>query len=97
MFSPMPEVAYLRILSKARVASMELAIADGAHDEAVEAFDQALVVARACSHQTTLIEQLVGWSVAEDWAGVNDSSERRPTIKMSVVEKACAMEIQRER
>jgi hypothetical protein len=64
VFTPMPEVAYLRILSRARVASMELAIADGAHDEAVAAFDQALMVARACSHQTTLIEQLVGWSVA---------------------------------
>jgi hypothetical protein len=63
-FSNMPELAQLRTLGRARVASMELAIADGAHDDAVQAFDQVLVIARACSHQPTLIEQLVGWSVA---------------------------------
>jgi len=62
--SLMPELAHLRRLTQARVASMELAIADGAYEDAVEAFDQALVMARACSNQATLIEQLVGWSIA---------------------------------
>jgi hypothetical protein len=60
----MPELGHLRTLSQARVASMEMAIADGAHADAVEAFDQVLTIAWACSHQATLIEQLVGWSVA---------------------------------
>ncbi|MHC4979567.1 MAG: hypothetical protein ACYTGT_11170 [Planctomycetota bacterium] len=62
--STMPELGHLRTLAKARVASMEMALADGAHADAVEAFDQVLVIAWACTHQATLIEQLVGWSVA---------------------------------
>jgi hypothetical protein len=64
LFSLMPELGQLRMLAKARVASMEMAIADGAHADAVEAFDQVLAIAWACSHQATLIEQLVGWAVA---------------------------------
>jgi hypothetical protein len=64
LYSLMPEVGHLRTLAKARVTSMELAIADGAHADAVEAFDQVLVMAWACSNQATLIEQLVGWSLA---------------------------------
>jgi hypothetical protein len=64
LFSLMPELAHLRSLARARVASMELALTDGAAGDAVEAFDQALVMARACSNQATLIEQLVGWSIA---------------------------------
>jgi hypothetical protein len=62
--SLMPELAHLRMLSQARVASMELAIADGAVADAVEAFDQVLVMAGTCSDQATFIEQLVGWSIA---------------------------------
>ncbi|MHC4210115.1 MAG: hypothetical protein ACYSWT_10430 [Planctomycetota bacterium] len=60
----LPELAPLRRLTRARVASMEMAIAEGAHADAVEGFDQVLVIAQACTHQATLIEQLVGWSVA---------------------------------
>jgi hypothetical protein len=60
----LPELAYFRRLTQARVESMEMAIAERAHADAVEAFDQVLVIAWACTHQATIIEQLVGWSVA---------------------------------
>jgi hypothetical protein len=59
------DLSGLRMLGRARVASMELALEAGDLDEAVEAFDQAMMIARACSHQANMINQLVGWSVAD--------------------------------
>jgi hypothetical protein len=63
LFATMPDLAHLRMLARARVASMEFAIAEGAGGDAVKAFDQVLVMGSACSHQATLIEHLVGWAI----------------------------------
>ncbi len=59
-----PALLPLRDLARARVASMHLALEDGDDDEAMRAFDQTLVITRACTHQPAAIALLVGHAVA---------------------------------
>ena len=64
MLADLPNVTLLRDLALARVASMHLALEDGDDDEAVRAFDQTLIIARALTHQPVTIELLFGNAVA---------------------------------
>ncbi|MEE9130259.1 MAG: hypothetical protein V3T84_09590 [Phycisphaerales bacterium] len=69
IFQPIPDVAELRRLARARIASMYQALAQGDADEAVAALDQTLYIAQVYSHQTLIIEQLVGRGIAIETAG----------------------------
>ncbi len=64
MLATLPDLMLLRDLTRARVASMHLALEDGDDDEAVRAFDQTLIIARASAHQPAAIALLVGHAVA---------------------------------
>lgn len=64
MLATLPDVMPLRDLARVRVASMHLAVEDGDDDEAVRAFDQTLIIARALTHQPITVELLVGQAVA---------------------------------
>ena len=66
IFALLPEVRDLRLLAKARIASMHIAIAKGNNAEAIDAFDQVLYMAKALTYQPTFIEQLVGQYIALD-------------------------------
>lgn len=69
IFQTIPDVAELRRLARARIASMYQALAQGDADEAVAALDQTLYVAQVYTHQSLIIEQLVGRAIATAAAG----------------------------
>ena len=69
IFQTIPDVAQLRRLARARIASMYQALAQGDADEAVAALDQTLYVAQVNTHQSLIIEQLVGRAIAAAAAG----------------------------
>ena len=55
IFQTIPDVAQLRRLARARIASMYQALAEGDADEAVAALDQTLYVAQVNTHQSLII------------------------------------------
>ena len=69
IFQTIPDVAQLRRLARARIASMYQALAQGDADEAVTALDQTLYLAQVNTHQSLIIEQLVGRAIAAAAAG----------------------------
>ena len=69
IFQTIPDVAQLRRLARARIASMYQALGQGDADEAVAALDQTLYVAQVNTHQSLIIEQLVGRAIAAAAAG----------------------------
>ncbi|MCH8823769.1 MAG: hypothetical protein IH984_09710 [Planctomycetes bacterium] len=64
IFALLPEIRDLQLLARARIASMHLAIVEGNSHEAIVAFDQVLYIAKALTHQHTIIDQLVGQRIA---------------------------------
>ena len=64
IFQTIADVAQLRRLARARIASMYKALAQGDADEAVAALDQTLYLAQVNTHQSLIIEQLVGRAIA---------------------------------
>lgn len=69
IFQTIADVAQLRRLARARIASMYQALAQGDADEAVAALDQTLYIAQVNTHQSLIIEQLVGRAIAAAAAG----------------------------
>ncbi len=69
IFQMIPDLEQLRRLARARIASMYQALAQGDADEAVAALDQTLYVAQVYTHQSLIIEQLVGRAIATEAAG----------------------------
>ena len=61
---PRSTLSHFRTMAQARVASMQLALADGDMVEAVAAFEQTLTLARACGSQAFLIDHLTGYAIA---------------------------------
>ena len=64
IFQTLPDIGHLRNLAQARTASMYQALAQGDPDEAVAALDQTLYIAQVDTHQSLIIEQLVGRAIA---------------------------------
>ncbi len=69
IFQTLPSIGHLRRLARARIASMFQALAEGDADEAVAALDQTLYVAQVNTHQSLIIDQLVGRAIAVETAG----------------------------
>ena len=69
IFQTIPDVAELRRLARAQIASMYQALAQRDADEAVAALDQTLYIAQVNTHQSLIIEQLVGRAIAAEAAG----------------------------
>lgn len=68
-FQTLPSIGHLRRLARARIASMYQALAQGDADEAVAALDQTLYVAQVNTHQSLIVEQLVGRAIAAEATG----------------------------
>ena len=60
----LPELSGLRLLAYARIASMHFAIVEGNYDEAIDALDETLYIARSLTYQPILVEQSVGREIA---------------------------------
>lgn len=69
IFHTIPDIGHLRTLALARIASMYQALAQGDADEAVAALDQTLYVAQAHTHQSLIIEHLIGLAIATKAVG----------------------------
>ncbi len=69
LFQTIPIVGHLRGLALARIASMYQALAEGDADEAIAALDQTLYVAQISTHQSLIIEQLIGQAIAGNAVG----------------------------
>ncbi len=69
IFQTLPSIGHLRRLARARIASMYQALAQGDANEAVAALDQTLYVAQVNTHQSLIVEQLVGRAIAAEAAG----------------------------
>ena len=63
-FMPFPDLGLLRDLARALAAAHFLAVENGDGEEAVASFGRMFLIARACSYQPTIIDHLVGRSVA---------------------------------
>ena len=69
LFQTIPDAGLLRRLALARIASMYQALAQGDAEEAVAALDQSLYVAQAHTHQSLIIEHLIGLAIATKAVG----------------------------
>ena len=69
VFQTLPSIGHLRRLAQARIASMYQALAQGDADEAVAALNQTLYVAQVYTHQSLIIDQLIGRAIAAAAAG----------------------------
>ncbi len=69
IFQTLPSIGHLRRLARSRIASMYQALAQGDASEAVAALDQTLYIAQVNTHQSLIVDQLVGRAIAAEAAG----------------------------